>query len=98
MRHDPCVWPHRRFVASLPPHQPSTLVHSSAFLGTAIPCWNRVRILTLPHKLFTGGLAFSTSNEHLRELFAAASDVESAEVVMDRDTGRSRDFAFIESA
>jgi hypothetical protein len=49
-------------------------------------------------KLFVGGLSFSTSNERLREAFAAAGSVESASVVTDRDTGRSRGFGFVEMA
>jgi cold-inducible RNA-binding protein len=47
-------------------------------------------------KLFVGGLSFSTSNERLREAFAAVGSVESASVVTDRDTGRSRGFGFVE--
>ena len=46
-------------------------------------------------KLFVGGLSFSTSNERLREAFAAVGSVESASVVTDRDTGRSRGFGFV---
>jgi len=49
-------------------------------------------------KLFVGGLSFSTSNERLREVFAACGSVESAAVVTDRDTGRSRGFGFVEMA
>src|SRR6266478_427618 len=49
-------------------------------------------------KLFVGGLSFSTSNERLREAFAAVGSVESASVVTDRDTGRSRGFGFVEMA
>ena len=49
-------------------------------------------------KLFVGGLSFSTSSERLREAFAAAGSVESASVVTDRDTGRSRGFGFVEMA
>jgi RNA recognition motif-containing protein len=49
-------------------------------------------------KLFVGGLSFSTSNERLREIFAATGSVESAAVVTDRDTGRSRGFGFVEMA
>ena len=49
-------------------------------------------------KLFVGGLSFSTSNERLREVFAATGSVESAAVVTDRDTGRSRGFGFVEMA
>ena len=50
----------------------------------------------MAQKLFVGGLAFSTSTERLREVFAAAGQVESAAVVTDRDTGRSRGFGFVE--
>jgi RNA recognition motif-containing protein len=49
-------------------------------------------------KLFVGGLSFSTSNERLREVFAAVGSVETAAVVTDRDTGRSRGFGFVEMA
>jgi RNA recognition motif-containing protein len=47
-------------------------------------------------KLYVGNLAFSTSNQDLHELFAAAGTVESASVVEDRETGRSRGFGFVE--
>jgi RNA recognition motif-containing protein len=46
--------------------------------------------------LFVGGLPFSTSDEKLREVFAQAGQVESAVVVTDRETGRSRGFGFVE--
>lgn len=49
-------------------------------------------------KLFVGGIAFSTSSERLRELFAEVGAVESATVVTDRDTGQSRGFGFVEMA
>jgi len=49
-------------------------------------------------KLFVGGLSFSTSNDGLRAAFAAVGSVESASVVTDRDTGRSRGFGFVEMA
>jgi len=52
----------------------------------------------MAHKLFVGGLPFATSNERLRELFAGIGTVESATVVTDRDTGRSRGFGFVEMA
>jgi RNA recognition motif-containing protein len=50
------------------------------------------------HKLFVGSLAFSTSSERLREVFAEAGTVESAAVITDRDTGQSRGFGFVEMA
>jgi RNA recognition motif-containing protein len=49
-------------------------------------------------KLFIGSLSFSTSSERLREAFARVGAVESASVVTDRDTGRSRGFGFVEMA
>ena len=52
----------------------------------------------MAHKLFIGGLPFSTSNDRLREVFAQAGGVESATVVMEQDTGRSRGFGFVEMA
>lgn len=52
----------------------------------------------MAQKLFVGGLAFSTSNDRLREVFAECGVVESAVVVTDRDTGRSRGFGFVEMA
>lgn len=50
----------------------------------------------MAHKLFVGGLPFSTSEDRLREVFAQAGKVESAVVVTDRGTGRSRGFGFVE--
>ena len=47
-------------------------------------------------KLYVGNLAFQTTSEDLQELFSQAGTVASASVVEDRDTGRSRGFAFVE--
>jgi len=47
-------------------------------------------------KLYVGNLAFQTTSQELQELFAQAGTVQSASVVEDRDTGRSRGFAFVE--
>jgi len=49
-------------------------------------------------KLYVGNLAFQTSSEDLQQLFAQAGTVETASVVEDRDTGRSRGFGFVEMA
>jgi RNA recognition motif-containing protein len=49
-------------------------------------------------KLYVGNLAFSTSSQDLQELFGQAGTVESANVIEDRDTGRSRGFGFVEMA
>lgn len=47
-------------------------------------------------KLYVGNLSYQTTEEDLRELFAAVGEVTSVAVVTDRDTGRSRGFAFVE--
>jgi RNA recognition motif-containing protein len=47
-------------------------------------------------KLFVGNLAFSTTGSDLEALFASAGTVESATVVNDRESGRSRGFGFVE--
>jgi len=47
-------------------------------------------------KLFVGNLTFSTTGSDLETLFASAGTVESATVVSDRETGRSRGFGFVE--
>jgi cold-inducible RNA-binding protein len=49
-------------------------------------------------KLFVGGLSFSTSTEGLRAAFARFGAVDSAAVMTDRETGRSRGFGFVEMA
>lgn len=49
-------------------------------------------------KLYVGNLAFQTTSQDLQELFAQAGTVESASVVEDRETGRSRGFGFVEMA
>ncbi len=49
-------------------------------------------------KLFVGNLAFTMKDEDLRALFEAAGSVESAKIVMDRSSGRSKGFGFVEMA
>lgn len=49
-------------------------------------------------KLYVGNLAFQTTSEDLQQLFSQAGTVESASVVEDRETGRSRGFGFVEMA
>jgi RNA recognition motif-containing protein len=46
--------------------------------------------------LYVGNLAYSTSSEDLREAFEEFGEVSSAQVIMDRETGRSRGFGFVE--
>jgi RNA recognition motif-containing protein len=53
---------------------------------------------SMVQKLFVGGLAFTTTDERLHVFFSQAGEVASAAVVMNRDTGRSRGFGFVEMA
>jgi len=47
-------------------------------------------------KLYVGNLAYSVTSESLNTLFAQHGTVESAQVIMDRDSGRSKGFGFVE--
>jgi RNA recognition motif-containing protein len=47
-------------------------------------------------KLYVGNLPFSATDQSLSELFSQAGKVESAKVITDRDTGRSKGFGFVE--
>ena len=49
-------------------------------------------------KLFVGGIAWKTTEDALRDAFAQAGTVESVAIITDRDTGRSKGFAFVEMA
>src|SRR5262245_7412120 len=47
-------------------------------------------------KLYVGNLAYSVNDGDLQQMFAAHGTVQSAQVIMDRDTGRSKGFGFVE--
>jgi RNA recognition motif-containing protein len=47
-------------------------------------------------KLFVGSLAWATTDDSLKEFFASAGTVVSANVITDRESGRSRGFGFVE--
>lgn len=47
-------------------------------------------------KLYVGNLSYSTTEEELKELFSSCGTVESARVITDRYTGRSKGFGFVE--
>ena len=47
-------------------------------------------------RLYVGNLPFSVSEQDLEDLFSRSGQVESTNIVTDRDTGRSRGFAFVE--
>ena len=47
-------------------------------------------------KLYVGNLSYGMTDSDLEQLFAAYGTVQSAQVIMDRDTGRSKGFGFVE--
>lgn len=49
-------------------------------------------------KIYVGNLSFNTTSQDLETLFAESGTVESANVIEDRETGRSRGFGFVEMA
>ena len=49
-------------------------------------------------RLYVGNLSYGVTNAALEQLFAPFGEVRSAQVVMDRDTGRSKGFGFVEMA
>lgn len=52
----------------------------------------------MSQKIYVGNLSFSTTNDDLRTKFEQYGDVTSANVIMDRDSGRSKGFGFVEMA
>lgn len=48
------------------------------------------------YKLFVGGLPYATTDDELKEVFSQYGAVASAKVIMDRETGRSKGFGFVE--
>lgn len=62
--------------------------------------FNRVKLQRkkMSKKLFIGSLAYSTTEDALREYFAQAGNVESCVVIKDKMTGRSKGFGFVEYA
>ncbi len=49
-------------------------------------------------KLYVGGLSYGTTEDALHELFSQAGQVDSVKIIIDRETGRSKGFAFVEMA
>lgn len=52
----------------------------------------------MAQKLYVGGLSYSTTEDALRNAFAQAGTVKSATIIMDKMTGRSKGFGFVEMA
>ena len=49
-------------------------------------------------KLYVGGISYSTTNDGLKDAFAQVGEVTSATIIMDKMTGRSKGFGFVEMA
>lgn len=66
-----------------------------------MPC-RRVEVereeFAIPRKVFVGNLSFNTTQDRLNEVFTGAGQVVSVHIGTDRETGRSRGFAFVEFA
>ena len=52
----------------------------------------------MPNRLFVGNLPFHATEDLLKQTFSAAGEVSSVSLVLDRQTGQSRGFAFVEMA
>ena len=52
----------------------------------------------MPSKLYVGNLAYSVSNSDLEQLFSQAGQVQSVAVIMDKFSGQSKGFGFVEMA
>jgi cold-inducible RNA-binding protein len=52
--------------------------------------------MLMSKKLYVGNLPFSTTADDLRDVFSQHGNVSTADIVSDRDTGRSRGFGFVE--
>ena len=50
------------------------------------------------NKLYIGGLSYSTTRDQLQDLFSEIGEVQSATIITDRDSGRSKGFGFVEMA
>jgi RNA recognition motif-containing protein len=71
--------------------RPPETVSAASFSASFIQRKNQMTV-----RLYVGNLPFSVSEQELEDLFSQSGQVESANIVTDRDTGRSRGFAFVE--
>lgn len=52
----------------------------------------------MENKLYIGGISYSTTQDGLKDFFSQAGNVTSATIIMDRETGKSKGFGFVEMA
>ncbi len=62
------------------------------YVGSDTPSWS----MMVGRKLYVGNLAYAVSDADLEQLFSEFGTVQSAQVIQDRDTGRSKGFGFVE--
>jgi len=62
------------------------------YVGSDTPSWS----MMVGRKLYVGNLAYAVSDADLEQLFSEFGSVQSAQVIQDRDTGRSKGFGFVE--
>src|SRR5438105_1654628 len=68
-------------------------------IGLALPAadeWPLLGVSQMGRKLYVGNLSYGVTDSDLSTMFGAHGTVESAQVIMDRDTGRSKGFGFVE--
>ncbi|KAL2463379.1 Glycine-rich RNA-binding protein 2 [Forsythia ovata] len=68
-------------------------ISDNSALNVKVSIFNAIRCMST--KLFVGGLSFDSDDQSLREAFSCFGDVVDAKVIMDRDTGRSKGFGFV---
>jgi len=69
--------------------------HYNNFLSFLV---KKEEVKSMATKLYVGGLPYSTQEDALKDLFAAAGSVTSAVIIMDKMSGRSKGFGFVEMA
>jgi len=67
-----------------------------AFYFLSVSCSKQEKDLILAKKLYVGGLAYSTTEDTLQNLFTQAGEVSSVRIITDRDTGQGKGFGFVE--
>ncbi|XP_042064296.1 glycine-rich RNA-binding protein 4, mitochondrial-like [Salvia splendens] len=68
-------------------------ISASSALSGQSSMLNAMRLMST--KLFIGGLSYQTDDQSLRDAFSSFGEVDSVRIIVDRDTGRSRGFGFV---
>jgi serine/threonine protein kinase len=94
----PCYWEHPLPACpekDLPPNDLRRIHFQCIPLVTKAPSLVGGRP-SMGKKLYVGNLAYAVTDSDLQQMFAAHGTVQSAQIIMDRDTGRSKGFGFVE--